>query len=249
MIQEKLKRHRRRKRILYGTLAVTVLTCTVTAFLFFNTYLTTFSVYGTQYLTSEFVQSRMFETQMDRRYYYVKGRELFSGPRTLPMIESYVLSFQGTGHVDIVIEEKKPVGGVLFAEGAYLYFDDEGYILCTKNEILPGVPVIEGINAISPKMYEKIHIDQEELMDDIMMLTGLLEEYDMKADSLIYDEEHKVTLKMENVRVSLGTRDEMEGKIAELYDMQEGLEGLRGILHLENYDSFNRNANYIFERD
>lgn len=249
IIQEKIKQHRRRKKMLYGTLAVTVLTCTVTIFLFFNTYLTTFSVTGNVYLTSEFVQSRLFETQMDKRYFYVKGRERFVGAKKIPMIESYVLSFKGTGHVDIVIEEKKPVGGILFAEGSYLYFDQEGYILATKNERIPGIPVIEEVNAISPKMYEKIQINQEDLLGDIIELTGLLREYGIEADSLIYSEDRTVTVKMENIRVSLGTKKDLEGKIAELHDMETVLEGLRGTLHLENYDRMNRNGNYIFERD
>ncbi len=248
-MQEKLRRHRRRKRILFGTLAAIVLIGTVAAFLFFSTYLTTFSVQGTKYVSSDFIQSRLFESQMDRRYYYVRGREMLYGPKELPMVQSYTLSFSGTSHVDIMIEEKEPVGGILFAEGSYLYFDEDGYILCTTSELMDHVPVIEGINAVQPRMYDVIHIEQEELLDDIMTLVGLIDKYNLDVDGMVYDEEQNVKLWMENVRVNLGTGRSMEGKIAELYDMQEGLKGLRGELHLENYDSLNQTGNYIFERD
>jgi len=87
------------------------------------------------------------------------------------------------------------------------------------------------------------------MFNEIILLARLLKEYNISADRLVYDEKQHVLMYMDTVRVNLGSEENMEGKIAELHDMQSGLEGLRGELHLENYDPKNRTGNYIFERD
>ncbi len=248
-MEEKLRRYKRYKKIFSCVLSVAAVLTALVVYLFFTTYLHTYAVKGTVHVSSEFVYKHLFETKMDQRYYYIKAREAVSESKKIPMIESYTMSFSGTRHVDIFVEEKQPTGALIFAEGAYLYFDEDGYILSTTNELLEGVPIIEGVSIGTPKKYEKLQVSIEGLFEKLIQLIQLLDKYEIEVDSLIYDENQHATLIMGTIKVKLGASTSMEKKISELRDIKVHLEGLKGTLHLEHYDISNQTGNYIFERE
>ena len=60
--------------------------------------------------------------------------------------------------------------------------------------------------------------------------------YDMEVDRIHYDAKGQATLILGDVKVFLGSSDNMNGKISELHDMMPKLEGLKGTLYLDTYD-------------
>ena len=83
-----------------------------------------------------------------------------------------------------------------------------------------------------------------------MQLTQLLDDNEIAADSISYDEKMQAVIALGDVKVSLGSRDNMTDKIAELCAIIDsgGLSGLKGTLHLENCGD-GSTSSYIFDRE
>lgn len=88
------------------------------------------------------------------------------------------------------------------------------------------------------------------LAEDILQLTQLLDDNEIAADSISYDEKMQAVIALGDVKVSLGSRDNMTDKIAELCAILDsgGLNGLKGTLHLENCGD-GSTSSYIFDRE
>ena len=83
-----------------------------------------------------------------------------------------------------------------------------------------------------------------------MQLTQLLDDNEIAVDSISYDEKMQAVIALGDVKVSLGSRDNMTDKIAELCAILDsgGLNGLKGTLHLENCGD-GSTSSYIFDRE
>ena len=101
------------------------------------------------------------------------------------------------------------------------------------------VPVVDGSNFTNVSLYEQLGGVKSSLAEDILQLTQLLDDNEIAADSISYDE-----------KVSLGSRDNMTDKIAELCAILDSgeLSGLKGTLHLENCGD-GSTSSYIFDRE
>ena len=128
-----------------------------------------------------------------------------------------------------------------------MYFDRDGLIVESRTEPYPGIPIIEGIDFDQAVMYQKISAKKEGIFDTVMTLTQLLSQHEIHVDRILYDERDQAALVMGDVRVQLGSSDNMEGKIAELAVMQEKFGDLKGTLHLETYNESRQDAEYYFD--
>lgn len=248
MIEERLRRHRRRKRILYGSLAAAVLLTAAAVILFFRTYLTSITVMGNKYLSQEMVSDMLFGTQMEQRTFYARWREKTKEHEELPMISSYSLEFDGLHSVRVNIAEHEVIGGIAYVD-TYLYFDMDGYLLCSSSERLEGIPIFSGVVFGQLILYQKAQTDQEDIFADMRLTAQLLAAYGIQAQTVSYDEIGNLMITTGNIRVNLGSADELEGKLNELRSMESVLTGLQGELHLEDYSAAGDSGGYIFVPD
>lgn len=250
MIQESLRRHRRRKRMVRGILVAVVLSAAIATVLFFSMDLTEFSVTGNTYLTQDTVVSLLFDSRMDRRTFYARWKNALGEKEEIPMIQSYRMIFEGLHQVTVEITEKPIVGGISYVD-SFLYFDSGGYILCSTKEALPGIPLIEGIVIRQPMLYRQIQTDREGGFASVLETASLIRDNGLSVTSLIFDEEDHITLVVGNIRVQLGDSGHMEEKLAELSDIlaQGSLETLSGTLYLDSCGDPNSTGSYIFKRD
>lgn len=58
----------------------------------------------------------------------------------------------------------------------------------------------------------------------------------LQVDQIQFSHFGEATLYLKNIQVLLGGNENLNGKITELSSMLPQLEGLKGTLHLENYD-------------
>ena len=85
------------------------------------------------------------------------------------------------------------------------------------------------------------------MFDEILNLTQILSIYDMQIDRIQYGNFGETTLYLKDLEVLLGNSGNLNGKISELNDMLPQLEGLKGVLHLEDYDEANIRSGYTLD--
>ena len=93
---------------------------------------------------------------------------------------------------------------------------------------------------------EPLPIGDMNIFTEILNLTQVLSLYDMGVDKIHYSPKGEATLILGDVKVFLGSSDDMNGKISELHDMLPQLEGLKGTLYLDTYDELKPDAMFSF---
>lgn len=247
-MDEKLARHKKRKkRILTGILAIVgVLAIAVTAF---------FTAYVADCQITEVSMDRKKRLRMsffhayDQRFFYQFFRKLTHSQKQLNGVASYRMEFSPDLSVKVIVTENPIIGAVSWEHNRY-YFDRYGYVMAKNIDISSTVPVVDGSNFTNVSLYEQLGGVKSSLAEDILQLTQLLDDNEIAADSISYDEKMQAVIALGDVKVSLGSRDNMTDKIAELCAIMDSgeLSGLKGTLHLENCGD-GSTSSYIFDRE
>ena len=78
----------------------------------------------------------------------------------------------------------------------------------------------------------------------ILNLTKLLDKYEIAPDSINFSQSLSVTLSFQDANVLLGKEIENDEKIVKLKQLLPDLKGMKGTLHLENYDEEMKNITF-----
>lgn len=249
MFDEELARHKKRKkRILTGILAIVgILAIAVTVF--FTAYITDCQIVGSQYSEEQEIEDKLFSTPMEQRFFYQLFRKITHTQKTIDGIAGYQMEFSPDLSVKITVTENPIVGAVRWEHHLY-YFDRYGYVLAMDIASSGMVPVVNGNSFQDVSLYTHLNSENNSLAEDILQLTQLLTDNGISADAVSYDEKMQAVITLGEVKVSLGTRDNMTDKITELCAIIEsgGLTGLKGTLHLENCGD-GSTSSYIFDRE
>ena len=134
--------------------------------------------------------------------------------------------------------------GCLRQGRSYCYFDDNGIIQEILSDPKDTVAVIEGISLENMEIEQKISIENETTYKGIIELCQLLIDHNIKAQKIEINKNGKFTVYInDNIRVGFGTPVLLEEKAVEMANILPELqsmvetEQIKGILHLENYDS------------
>ena len=73
------------------------------------------------------------------------------------------------------------------------------------------------------------------IFQDILNITQLVNKYKLSVNRIYFGSDDTLTLYFEEVKASLGRRENLEEKIMELQYMIPSLEGKSGTLRMENY--------------
>lgn len=250
MFDEELARHKKRKkRILTGVLAIVgLLAIAVTAF--FTAYVGDCQIVGSQYGQEAQIEKELFSTPMEQRFFYQLFRQLTNTEKKIDGLASYKMEFSPNLSITVTVTENPIVGAVRWEHHRY-YFDRNGYVMAKDIEVDGIVPLVDGSGLQNVELYAYLTGSAStSLAEDIQQLTQLLDDSEITVDAISYDEKMWVTITLGDVKVSLGSRDNMTDKIAELCAIMEsgGLSGLKGTLHLENCGDGSTNS-YIFDRE
>ena len=249
MFDEELARHtKRKKRILTGILAIVgILAIAVTVF--FTAYITDCQIVGSQYSEEKEIEDKLFSTPMEQRFFYQLFRKVTHTQKSIDGIAEYQMEFSPDLSVKVTVTENPIIGAVRWEHHLY-YFDRYGYVLAMDIESSDMVPIVNGSNFQNVSLYTHLDSENSSMAEDILQLTQLLTDSGISADAVSYDEKMQAVITLGDVKVSLGTRDNMTDKIAELCAIIEsgGLNGLKGTLHLENCGDGSTNS-YIFDRE
>lgn len=175
----------------------------------------------------------------------------------LPFVDSLDVSVTDTGTLSVTVREKKAVG--CFAAGdAFWYFDADGTLLFSqavpeeKNE---GhfIPMCEGIPLPKDKKSGAVKAPvsgmsleiRKSFFEDIRAVQSWCGSEGVFADLISFDENENMTLVFGDLKVLMGSFDDISVKLAVLTGLMPDISARTGTLDLKNYDGTQKDI-YFF---
>lgn len=238
------KKRRKTGYVILGLAAVLA----ILLLILWNLKIKTVHVKGVAYYTEEEIENFIFQTPMERNVLYVWAMDRFGYDKEIPFVSGYTVQFDGLQEVTVTVYEKNVIGYIDFM-GSHMYFDKDGTVVESSHDEYEGVPEIAGLSFHYMVLYKTLPVKDPSVFTQILNLTQMVAKYHLDVDKIYFDPYINATLYIGDIRVILGDKTSMEDKIAELSGMIPKMEGLRGALHLENYDSTAINPYYSFIPD
>lgn len=206
-------------------------------------------VEGVDFYSAEEIEAYLFASDLERNTLYARWKDRFGKKKNIPFVSGYTLEFEGRDAVTVTVYEKTVIGYVDYM-GSHMYFDKDGTVVESSTRLLwEGIPLITGLDFDSIVLYRPLPVENDSAFTQILNLTQLVDKYGISVDKIYFDSRYNATLYIDQVRIMLGDKTNMEDKIAELSGMLPQLHGLQGVLHLEDYDPAAMNPRYSFIKD
>lgn len=199
---------------------------------------------GNEKYTKEEMISFIFRSDWDRNPFVLYYKTKFCKQKVIPFVDEYDVKITSLNSVKITIYEKKIIGYVNYM-GSNMYFDKDGTIVESSTEVIEGIPKITGLNFDSIILYETLPVGSDKVFRLILDTTQILQKYRIAVDKIYISDNKEVTLYIEQIKVELGTGEDMNDKIRSLNDMLPNLQGLSGTLDIKKYNT--NNDGYTFK--
>jgi cell division protein FtsQ len=206
----------------------------------------TVTVDGNQHYSAEEIKAMVMTGYLGDNSLYLSLKYKNKDIDDIPFIETMDVVVQSNDTIRITVYEKAVAGYVEYL-GRYMYFDNEGIIVEASKVTTAGVPQVTGLNFDHVVLYEKLPVDNDEIFQNILTITKMLNKYDILCDKIMFDSDYSVTLGYGDVKVSIGSLDDLDEKLMQLPSILPSLEGEKGTLDLQNYSSDKKTIS--FQRD
>lgn len=149
------------------------------------------------------------------------------------MIDSIKISRINRNTLLLQVEEKQIIGYIEY-QGQCLNFDRQGIIQIITDEPMENVPKIEGIDVKEAVQGERLSGISRTKLNTILSVGKMLEKMENKPDRLEFNDLNQLVMYYGDIEVRLGDDENMDENINRLVGILPELEGMSGILHLEN---------------
>ncbi len=197
-------------------------------------------VEGNEHYTDEQIREMILPEGMLNNSLYLAVKYQSKEIKDIPFIEMMDVEITSNHAITINVYEKALAGCVNYL-GNYMYFDRDGIVVETSDELTEGVPQIKGLTFQHVVMHEKLPVEDTTVFARILNVTQLLSKYDLGADKIFFGTDNDVTLYFGQARVYLGGEENMDEKMMQLVPILPHLEGKSGILNMENFDENTEN--------
>lgn len=149
------------------------------------------------------------------------------------LIERITIKRKKWNTLVLQVREKQMIG-YFSLNGQCLNFDRQGVIQIITEESIENVPLIDGLNVKEAKQGEKIKGINKKRLNTILSVGKMLEKTEQKPDRLVFNDLKQLVLYYGSIEVNMGTDENMDEKMNRLIGILSQLEGMEGVLHLEN---------------
>lgn len=163
--------------------------------------------------------------------------EKFSLLPELPYVREYEVSYPSVNTVHIKLYEKTIVAGIAYTN-QYIYFDNEGMVLKSTQTPEEGIPLFETKNLVTFSLYQKVQMEDEDLLNQILNLGNLFKHYEINWDRVSFNEGNEACLYAGDVTVKLGKRENYDEQISALSHILSQIQekNLKGTMDMTGYD-------------
>lgn len=189
---------------------------------------------GNTRYTEEEMNQLLFQESYEWNPIYCFLEDRYREKKQIPFIETYDIEFLSWNHVAITVYEKS-IAGYVDYKGHYMYFDKDGIVVESSRELLENVVKIEGLDFEHIVLHQVLPVEKEEVFNLILSLTQMLTKYSIDVDKISFDDGMNIWIYRGNVVVQMGKDAFLDEKMAKFKDMLPNLDGLSGILYLDDY--------------
>lgn len=108
------------------------------------------------------------------------------------------------------------------------------------------VPEIRGFSFEKVVLGAQLPVEDDSIFNTLYSLNQMMNKDNIPADFVLFDEAYNIYLYYGDAEVRLGQDDHLEDKMSTLASIMPQMEGMSGILHLENYSSIDTGV--VFEK-
>ena len=236
MIKEERRRKKRRKIGLY-ILLILILLIAAGVFIVMNVFtVENVVVEGNELYSSTQIENMVLNDEYSWNSLYVDLKYRFVDIGEVPFVDTMEVSLDNAHTVHIRVYEKGMLGYLYINSiGQNAYFDKDGFVVETSTEVIDGVPKITGISCEEVVLYEKLQLENSDILRDLLNLTQTLKKYNLLPDEIQYDSNMEPVLYYGTIQVKIGSEDNLSQKVVRLSIILPQLDGLSGTLHLETW--------------
>ena len=207
-----------------------------------------FRVTGNQSLSESQVRELLYPEEEDRRLYKVLYAQI-SGLRRNEAFDSASVRLQGLTEALITVKESAPAF-VVATDATVFYFNQYGIRLPEPQHVEVAYPRLAGIRFAGCEFLKKPAMSPEDgaVFEQCLSIFREISEIGLPTDALMV-QDGNFTLSFRKVRVSLGTYRYMREKLHEISYQFDQYEGLKGTLHMEDFDPDDPRQSYHFTVD
>ncbi len=141
------------------------------------------------------------------------------GQTYLPFVENITMSCEDPHILKVKVKEKFRAG-VFKYMGKYVYFNEEGIAMESRNHLFEGVPVVTGLEYDKMVLGEKIPV-KGNYFRTIVVITKKIVAYGLDISEIHFEGENNITLISGDYEIFLGSTDYLEDKMSKLASVLE----------------------------
>ena len=235
MIKEERRRKKRRKIGLY-ILLILILLIAAGVFIVMNVFtVENVVVEGNELYSSTQIENMVLNDEYSWNSLYVDLKYRFVDIGEVPFVDTMEVSLDNPHTVHIKVYEKGMLGYLYINSIGQNAYDKDGFVVETSTEVIDGVPKITGISCEEVVLYEKLQLENSDILRDLLNLTQTLKKYNLLPDEIQYDSNMEPVLYYGTIQVKIGSEDNLSQKVVRLSIILPQLDGLSGTLHLETW--------------
>ena len=192
------------------------------------------TVTGNAYYTKEEVVDLLLDEGSLQNTLLVYLRYKYQEHPEIPFIDDFEVTMDSWQSLKIRVYEKNMVGYVRYL-GQDVYFDKDGIVVESSTQELEGIPQISGVTFDSLAIHQQLSVEDPTIFDTILSITKFLTKYDLDPDEIRFGAGGELFLQLGDVKVALGTGENLDEKISRLKQLEGDLKDKSGTLHMENY--------------
>ena len=192
------------------------------------------TVTGNAYYTKEEVVDLLLDEGSLQNTLLVYLRYKYQEHPEIPFIDDFEVTMDSWQSLKIRVYEKNMVGYMRYL-GQDVYFDKDGIVVESSTQELEGIPQISGVTFDSLAIHQPLSVEDPTIFDTILSITKLLTKYDLDPDEIRFGAGGELFLQLGDVKVALGTGENLDEKISRLKQLEGDLKDKSGTLHMENY--------------
>ncbi len=246
-----MKKKRRKKDFLKKFLITVVSTAVVigiSILIILNVFtITKVEVEGNHLYDEIIIKDAVLNDEYSWNTLYVFLKYTVMDTEQIPFIDTMEITMRDVNTLHIKVYEKGLLGYLYIPTiNQNAYFDKDGFVTETSDRLIPNVPQIQGLDCAEVVLYEKLPIENTKLRQ-ILTLTQGLKRKELQPERIVYGGTYEPVLEYQDVSVYLGSMEFLTQKIARLDKILPSLEGMAGVLHLEEWTE--ETTNIVFEKE
>ncbi|MBP3873898.1 MAG: cell division protein FtsQ/DivIB [Lachnospiraceae bacterium] len=201
-----------------------------------------------RYLAEQIRDDLIYDFKTRNTLYFAWKYRNDSPAEDAPYLKSVQAVMLSPTSVRIQVKENQMVGRVQY-EGSNVYYDPDGVVQEITGTIYSGIPLVAGVDIEKPRLYQKLVCTNSSLLRTMLNITQLLIKNELIPDSVTFDANQNMILRLGNVTVLLGQDEYLEEKVANLVSIYPQVEGQTGTLNMEGFTGKNEAITFKADSD